>query len=76
MKFSCVLLVEIISKATQTMAAVTKLKAILKEKNVYLKSEIRFLHALTFSVFLYICKSWTFTTEPEHRVHVLEMRCY
>ena len=31
---------------------------------------------LILSTFLYVCESWTLTTELERRIQALEMRCY
>ena len=54
---------EILSRIAQTTAALSRLKIILRDKNIV-------------STFLYACESWTLTAEIERRIQALEMRCY
>ena len=34
------------------------------------------MRSLVTSIFLYACKSWTLTAEPQRRIQAMEMRCY
>lgn len=67
---------EILSRAAQTTAAMSKLRPIWKDKNICLKTKIRLLRALVISIFLYSCEAWTLTAELQRRIQALEMRCY
>ena len=50
---------EIMSRIAQTIGALTKLKAIWKDKNIALSSKIRLMRSLVTSIFLYACETWT-----------------
>ena len=45
----------------QATAALTKLKPIWKDNNKSFGSEVKLIHSLVFSIFLYACKSRTVT---------------
>ena len=66
---------EILARAAQTTAAMTKLKTIWKDRNISLRSKVKLLHALIISIFLYACESWTLTAELQRRIQAVEMRC-
>ena len=44
---------EILTRAAQTTAAMTKLETIWKDQNISLKTKVKLLHALIISIFLY-----------------------
>ena len=67
---------EILSRITQTAAALTKLKPVWYDKSIYLSSKIRLMRSLVTSIFLYASESWTLTTELQRRIRAMEMRCY
>ena len=67
---------EIMSRIAQTIGALTKLKAIWKDKNIALSSKIRLMRSLVISVFLYACETWTLTAELEKKIQTTEMRCF
>ena len=67
---------EIMSRIAQTIGALTKLKAIWKDKNIALSSKIRLMRSLVISVFLYACETWTHTAELEKKIQTTEMRCF
>ena len=50
---------EVLSRIAQTTAAVTKLKVIWNNKNIAISSNIRLMHSLAMSIFLYACETWT-----------------
>ena len=52
---------EVLSRITQTTAAVTKLKVIWKDKNIAISSKIRLMNSLAMSIFLYACETRTIT---------------
>ena len=59
---------EIMSRIAQTIGALTKLKAIWKDKNIALSSKIRLMRSLVISIFLYACETWTLTAELEKKI--------
>ena len=67
---------EILSRIAQTTAALSRLKIILKDKNISLTSKVKLMRTRILSTFLYACESWTLTAEIERRIQALEMRCY
>ena len=67
---------EIMSRIAQTISALTKLKAIWKDKNIALSSKIRLMRSLVISIFLYACETWTLTAELEKKIQTTEMRCF
>ena len=64
------------SRIAQTIGALTKLKAIWKDKNIALSSKIRLMRSLVISIFLYACETWTLTAELEKKIQTTEMRCF
>ena len=68
---------EILSWMAQTTAALTRLKPVWIDKSISLGSKIRLMCSLVASIFLYACKSWTLTAEPQRRrIQAMEMRCH
>ena len=69
---------EILSRISQTTAALSRLKIIWRDKNISLASKVKLMWTLILhvSTFLYGCESWTSTAEIEKRIQALEMRCY
>ena len=67
---------EILSRITQTTAALSRLKITWRDKNISLASKVKLMRTLILSTFLYVCESWTLTAEIERRIQALEMRCY
>ena len=61
---------EILSRISQTTAALTRLKP------VWIDKSIRLMRSLVTSIFLYACESWTLTAELRGRIQAMEMRCY
>ena len=59
---------EILSRTTQSTAALSRLKIIWRDKNILLASKVKLMRTLILSTFLYACESWTLTAEIE-RVH-------
>ena len=68
---------EILSRIAQTIAALSRLKIIWKDKNISLASNVKLMWTviLHVSTFLYACESWTLTAEIEKRIQALEMGC-
>ena len=56
---------EILSRITQTTAALSRLKIIWRDKNNLLASKVKLMWMLILSIFLYACESWTLTAENE-----------
>ena len=67
---------EILSRIAQTTCALTKLNTIWKDKNIALSSEIRLIHSLVISIFLYVCETWILTAELEGKIQATEKRCF
>ena len=67
---------EVISRIAQTIAALSKLDTIWKDKNIALSSKIRLMRSLVISICLYACESWTLTADLEKRIQAIEMRCF
>ena len=67
---------EILSRIAQTIAALSRLKIIWRDKNISLASKIKLMRTLILSTFLYGCESWALTAEIERRIQALGMRCY
>ena len=67
---------EILSRITQTPAALSRLKIIWRDKNSSHCSKVKLMRMLILSTLLYACESWTLTAEIERRIQALEMRCY
>ena len=56
----------IISKIAHTTSVLTKLSVIWNDRNLMLKSNIRLLHSLVGSIFLYAYETWTITKELQN----------
>ena len=56
---------EVISRIAQTIAALSKLDTIWKDKNIALSSKIILMRSLVISICLYACDSWTLTADLE-----------
>ena len=67
---------EILSRISQTTAALSRLKIIWRVKNISLASKVKLMWTLILSTFLYVCESWTLAAEIKRRIQALEMRCY
>ena len=67
---------EILSRITQTTAALTRLKPVWNDRGMSLSSKIRLMRSNVTSIFLYACESWTLTAELQTRIQAMEMRCY
>ena len=67
---------EVLARIAQTVAALSKLKPIWKDRTISLHTKVRLLRSLVTSIFLYACETWTLTAELERRIQFLEMRCY
>ena len=67
---------EILSRITQTTAALTRLKPVWNDRSISLSSKIRLMRYLVTSIFLYACESWTLTAELQRRIQAMEIRCY
>ena len=67
---------EILSRISQTAAALTGLKPVWNDRSISLSSKKQLMRSLVMSIFLYTCKSWTLTAELQRRIQAMEMRCY
>ena len=67
---------EVLSRITQTAAALTRLKPVWNDRSISLSSKIRLMRSLVTSIFLYACESWTLTEELQRKIQAMEMRCY
>ena len=67
---------EVLARIAQTVAALSKLKPIWKDRTLSLHTKVRLLRSLVTSIFLYACETWTLTAELERTIQSLEMRCY
>ena len=67
---------EILSRITQTTAALTRLKPVWNDRSISLSFKIRLICSLVTSVFLYTCESWILTAQLQRRIRAMEMRCY
>ena len=54
---------EILSRIAQTIAALSRLKVIWRDKNISLASKVKLMRTLILSTFLYASESWTLTAE-------------
>ena len=65
-----------LSRTAQATAALTRLKPVWIDRSISLSSKIRQMRSLVTSIFLYVCESWTLTSELQRRIQAMEMRCY
>ena len=56
---------EVLSRIAQATAALTKLKPIWRDNNIYLGSKVKLMLSLVMAIFLYACELWILTAEPE-----------
>ena len=54
---------EILSRITQTTAALTRLKPVWNDRSISLISKVRLMRSLVTSIFLYACELWMFAAE-------------
>ena len=54
---------EVLSRISQTTAALARLKSIWSDKQISLSSKIRLMRSLVISVLLYACETWTLTAD-------------
>ena len=54
---------EILSRITQTAAALTRLKPVWNDRSISLISKVRLMRSLVTSIFLYACELWMFAAE-------------
>ena len=67
---------EILARIAQTIAALTKLGPIWKDRNISISSKIRLMRSLVLAIFLYACETWTLNAELERKIQAMEMRCF
>ena len=67
---------EILSRTSQTAAALTRLKPVWNDRSISVSSKIQLMRSLVTSIFLYACESWTLTAELQRRIQAMEMRCH
>ena len=67
---------KILSRIAQATAAPTKLKLSWRDNNISFGSNVKLMHSLVISMFLYACESWALTAELQKRMQAFEMRCY
>ena len=67
---------EIKPRIVQTIAALSSLKIIWRDKNITLAFEVKLIWTLILSTFICTCESWTFTVELDRLIQTLGMRCY
>ena len=64
---------EILSRIAQIIAALSRVKIIVRDKNISLASKVKLMRTLILSTFLYAYENWTLTAEIERRIQALEM---
>ena len=57
----------------QATVALTELKPIWKDNNIFLESKVKLMRSLVISIFLYACESLTLTAELDKRTQAFEM---
>ena len=58
----------VLSRTTQTTAALTRLKPVWNDRSISLSSKILLVRSLVTSIFLYACDSWTLTAQLQIRM--------
>ena len=58
---------EVLSRTAQATAALTKLKPIWRDNNIFLGSKVKLMRSFVISIFLPACESSTLTAELEKR---------
>ena len=66
---------KILSRVTETTAALTRLKPVWNDWSISLTSKIRLIRSIVTSMFLCACESLTLTAELQRRIRAMEMRC-
>ena len=64
---------EALSRIEQATIALTKLKPIWRDNNIYLEAKVKLMRSLVISIFLYACESCTLTAELEKRTQAFEV---
>ena len=64
---------EILSRISQTAAALTGLKPVWNDRSIFLSSKIRLMRSVVTSIFLHACESWTLTAELQIRIQAMEI---
>ena len=59
---------EILSRISQTAAALTGLKPVWNDRSISLSTKIQLMRSLVTSISLYACESWTLTAELQRRI--------
>ena len=54
----------------------TNLDSIFKSRDTTLPTKVRLVKAMTFSVFMYGCESWTVKKAEHRRIHAFELWCW
>ena len=67
---------EVLSRIAQATAALTNLKTIWRDSNIFLCPKVKLMRSLVISIFLYACESWTLTAELEKNTQAFDMRWY
>ena len=62
--------------SAQATAALTKLKPLWRDNNIFIGSKEKLMRSVVIFIFLYACESWISTADVEKRTQVFEMRCY
>ena len=57
----------ILSRIAQTTAALTRLKSVWNDRNIFVSSKILLMRSLVTFIFLYACESWTLTQSSKEK---------
>ncbi len=57
-------------------SAMSRLNPIWSNRNISVKTKLRFMRAIVISTMTYACESWTIDAESEKRINAFEMKCY
>ena len=64
---------EILSRIARTTAALTRLKPVWNDRNIYLNLKIQLMRSPVTSIFLYASESWTLTEEPQRKIQNMDL---
>ena len=64
---------EILCRIAQTTAALTRLKPVWNDRNIYLNLKIQLMRSPVTSIFLYASESWTLTAEPQRKIQNMDL---
>ena len=67
---------DILSRIAQCTTTMLRLKPILNDQNLTLRSKVGLMRTLIISILLYACETWTLTIELQRRIKAMEMRCH